>query len=101
MVQFSGVRSIVKITFTPESPLEGKFVDKYVVVYKGAINSNESQTDPDDDGQALATTPFYCGELRILGDTPYASSWDCVCEGGHPGSMNCGHLSYVVFIWHI
>jgi hypothetical protein len=85
-----------QITFVPPSPPEGKFVDHYIVVYKGAISSDPGQTDSDD-SQALATTPFYCGELSIDGDTPYASLCEC---GTMSCFTNCGDLRYIVSIWN-
>jgi hypothetical protein len=83
------------LEFTPVIPPEGEYMDKYVVVYRGGIQSDADHPDPNDN-QALATTSFYCEDLMISASLPYAS--ECGC--GPNSVMVCGDIRYVVDIWN-
>jgi hypothetical protein len=77
------------IEFTPVTPPEGKYLDKYVVVYKGGIQSDAGHPDSDDN-QALATASFYCGgELGI-------SIW----YDGPECGQGPGYVYQIIDIWN-
>ncbi|OHB56993.1 MAG: hypothetical protein A2Y07_11570 [Planctomycetes bacterium GWF2_50_10] len=49
-----------KIEFVPVTTPEGKYIERYILIYKGAINSQDDPNNTDaDDSEAIATTLFY------------------------------------------